>query len=234
MAALVWEEGELLLAGLDSISTWEAVIDAEPALAITLSDDEFDRALEAIANFVDLKSPFTLGHSRAVADLAAEAGRRLRLDAAEIRTLRRAALVEDLGRLGVSNAIWDKPGPLGPGEWERVRMHPYLTERMLEQSAALASLGALAVQHHERLDGSGYPRGLAGPRSHGSRASLEPPMPTSRRASPDRTVPRSRRTRPRRTCAPKRRPGAWTRMQSKPCSGRRDTGWREGARGRPG
>ncbi len=163
LAALVCEEGELLLAGLDSISTWEAVIGAEPALAITLSDDEFDRALEAIANFVDLKSPFTLGHSRAVADLAAEAGRRLRLDAEEIRTLRRAALVEDLGRLGVSNAIWDKPGSLGPGEWERVRMHPYLTERMLEQSAALASLGALAVQHHERLDGSGYPRGLAGP-----------------------------------------------------------------------
>ena len=163
LAALVCEEGELLLAGLDSISTWEAVIGAEPALAITLSDDEFDRALEAIANFVDLKSPFTLGHSRAVADLAAEAGRRLRLDEEEIRTLRRAALVEDLGRLGVSNAIWDKPGSLGPGEWERVRMHPYLTERMLEQSAALASLGALAVQHHERLDGSGYPRGLAGP-----------------------------------------------------------------------
>ncbi len=70
--------------------------------------------------------------------------------------------MHDLGRLGVSNSIWDKPGPLGPGEWERVRLHPHITERMLQQSAALAPLGAVAVQHCERLDGSGYPRGLVG------------------------------------------------------------------------
>jgi HD-GYP domain-containing protein (c-di-GMP phosphodiesterase class II) len=63
----------------------------------------------------------------------------------------------------VSNAIWDKPGPLGTGEWERVRMHPYITERMLQQSEALAPLARIAVQHRERLDGSGYPRGLQGP-----------------------------------------------------------------------
>src|SRR5262249_37716092 len=86
----------------------------------------------------------------------------LGLSGGEVRTLRRAGYVHDLGRLGVSNAIWDKPGPLGAGEWERVRMHPYLTERMLHQSEALASLGAIAVQHRERLDGSGYPRGLSG------------------------------------------------------------------------
>ena len=81
-----------------------------------------------------------------------------------MRTLRRAGLVHDFGRLGVSNAIWDKRGPLGAGEWERVRTHPYLTERMLHGSEALAPLGAIAVQHHERLDGSGYPRGLIGQR----------------------------------------------------------------------
>src|SRR6202000_2634709 len=79
-----------------------------------------------------------------------------------VRTLRRAGLVHDLGRLGISNAIWDKRGPLGTGEWERVGMHPYLTERMLHSSEALALLGAIAVQHRERLDGSGYPRGLSG------------------------------------------------------------------------
>jgi DNA-binding CsgD family transcriptional regulator len=62
----------------------------------------------------------------------------------------------------VSNSIWDRPGPLSAGEWERVRMYPYLTERMLHQSAALAPLGEIAVQHRERLDGSGYPRGLSG------------------------------------------------------------------------
>jgi HD-GYP domain-containing protein (c-di-GMP phosphodiesterase class II) len=103
-----------------------------------------------------------LGHARAVAELAAATASQLGLTEEDTRELRRAGLVHDLGRLGVSNAIWDKPGPLGVGEWERVRMHPYLTERMLHQSVALAPLAAIAVQHRERLDGSGYPRGLAG------------------------------------------------------------------------
>jgi HD-GYP domain-containing protein (c-di-GMP phosphodiesterase class II) len=147
---------------LDAAHTWNAVIDAEPTLRVTLSDDGFDRALLAIADFVDLKSPYTLGHARAVADLAAATGVQLGLPADEVDLLRRAGLVHDLGRLGVSNAIWDKPGPLGAGEWERVRLHPYLTERMLHQSAALAPLAAVAVQHRERLDGSGYPKGLSG------------------------------------------------------------------------
>jgi HD-GYP domain-containing protein (c-di-GMP phosphodiesterase class II) len=147
---------------LDAVGTWDAVIEAEPALAVVLSGERFDAALAAVASFVDLKSPYTLGHGRAVADLAAAAGPALGLGEAELRTLGRAALVQGFGRLGVSNAIWDKPGPLGAGEWERVRMHPYLTERMLHASHALAPLGALAVQQRERLDGSGYPRGLAG------------------------------------------------------------------------
>jgi DNA-binding CsgD family transcriptional regulator len=70
--------------------------------------------------------------------------------------------VHDLGRLGVSNAIWDKRGELTHSEMERVRMHPYLSERMLSFSPALIPLGQIAVQHHEHLDGSGYPRGLSG------------------------------------------------------------------------
>jgi len=80
----------------------------------------------------------------------------------EVRTVRRAALVHSFGKLGVSNAILVKPTPLGAGERERIRMVPYLTERMLRQSPALAALGAIAVQHAERLDGSGYPKGLSG------------------------------------------------------------------------
>jgi HD-GYP domain-containing protein (c-di-GMP phosphodiesterase class II) len=162
LAALLAREAETILGDLDSVETWEAVIKAEPALAVMLSGAGFDRALEVIANFVDLKSPYTLGHSRAVADLAAEAARQLGLNESDVRTLRRAGLVHDFGRLGVSNAIWDKRGPLGPGERERVRTHPYLTERMLHGSASLAPLGAIAVQHQERLDGSGFPRGLTG------------------------------------------------------------------------
>ncbi|HEX5191907.1 MAG TPA: HD domain-containing phosphohydrolase [Solirubrobacteraceae bacterium] len=151
--------GQLLAPLLDATS-WDAVIDAQPDLRRTLADSELDAALEAIADFADLKSPYTMGHSRAVADLAAEAGRRCGLAPQEVRTLRRAGLVHDLGRLGVSNTIWDKRGPLTAVERERVRLHPYLTERILSSSAVLAPLGALAAQHHERLDGSGYPRGL--------------------------------------------------------------------------
>lgn len=162
LAELVASEAEMLFAGLDSVATWEAVIGAEPALAVVLSGERFDEALVAVADFVDLKSAYTLGHARAVAGLASEAGDRLGMPAGEVRTLRRAALVHGLGRLGVSNAIWEKQGPLGAGEWERVRMHPYLTERMVRQSDALAGAGAIAVQLRERMDGSGYPRGLSG------------------------------------------------------------------------
>jgi HD-GYP domain-containing protein (c-di-GMP phosphodiesterase class II) len=161
-ASCLCDDPKAVLGDLDAIDTWDAVIGAEPALAVTLAGDRFDAALAAIGSFVDLKSPYTLGHARAVADLAGAAGAHLGLEEAERRTLRRAGLVHDLGRLGISNSIWDKPGPLGPGEWERVRLSPYLTERMLHQSEALASLGAIAVQHRERLDGSGYPRGLQG------------------------------------------------------------------------
>jgi HD-GYP domain-containing protein (c-di-GMP phosphodiesterase class II) len=162
LCTVVERDAQPLLSDLDAVSTWDAVIGAEPALAVVLSGERFDAALEAITSFVDLKSPYTLGHARAVADLAAAAAGTLGLTASEVRTLRRAGLVHDLGRLGVSNSILDKPGPLGAGEWERVRITPYLTERMLHQSESLAPLGAIAVQHRERLDGSGYPRGLSG------------------------------------------------------------------------
>jgi HD-GYP domain-containing protein (c-di-GMP phosphodiesterase class II) len=162
LADLMRADGDMVLAGLDSVSTWDAVIDAEPSLAVVLSAERFDAALEAIANFVDLKSPYFLGHARAVADLAGAAAEASGFAEPQVRTLRRAGLVHGLGRLGVSNAIWDKLGPLGAGEWERVRLNPHLTERMLHQSEALAPLGAIAGQLRERLDGSGYPRGLQG------------------------------------------------------------------------
>ena len=162
LAGLLREEAEDILAGAGTVQTWDAVIAAEPVLAMMASEDEFDSKLFAVATFVDLKSPYTLGHSAAVAELAAAAGPALDLPPGDLRLLRRAGLVLGFGRLGVSNAIWDKPGPLGPGERERVRMQPYFTERMLGQSAVLAPLGALAAQHRERLDGSGYPRGVSG------------------------------------------------------------------------
>jgi HD-GYP domain-containing protein (c-di-GMP phosphodiesterase class II)/DNA-binding CsgD family transcriptional regulator len=156
------EDAPLMFSDIDSLTTWPAVIDAEPALEIVLSDEELESALEAIADFTDLKSPWTIGHSRGVADLACAATKVYGLSDDDAKLVRRAGLLHDLGRLGVSNAIWDKRGALTAAELERVRLHPYLTERMLASSDALASVAAIAVQHHERLDGSGYPRGLSG------------------------------------------------------------------------
>jgi HD-GYP domain-containing protein (c-di-GMP phosphodiesterase class II) len=162
LAQVLCDDADAILGGLDGAPTWATVIAAEPSLAVVLRGEQVDAALLAVANFVDLKSPYTLGHARGVSDLVAAAASYLGLPADEVVTLRRAGLVHDFGRLGVSNSIWDKPGPLGAGEWERVRMHPYITERMLRQSGALSPLGEVAVQHRERLDGSGYPRGLSG------------------------------------------------------------------------
>src|SRR3954447_20525112 len=159
---LIRVDGEKVFHGISDVDAWDAVIDSEPALAGALSDDECDRALLAIARYVDLKTPYLLGHSEAVSDLATAAATQLGLAAAQVSIVRRAGLVIGFGRLGVSNAIWDKPGPLAGGEWERVRLWPYYTERMLEQSESLAPIGAVAAQHRERLDGSGYPRRLTG------------------------------------------------------------------------
>jgi len=161
---LLLSDGRALLGGLDELAAWDAVVGGEPGLAPLVSGAELDAALTAIANFVDLKSPYFLGHAQAVSALAAEAAARSGMSEAEVRLLRRAGLVHGLGRLGVSNAILDKRGPLGAGEWERVRLQPYLTERMLRQSQALAPVARIAVQHRERLDGSGYPHGLIGSR----------------------------------------------------------------------
>jgi HD-GYP domain-containing protein (c-di-GMP phosphodiesterase class II) len=162
LAELLVRDAEAIFEGLDAVGQWQSVIAEEPSLALLLSGEDFDAALAAVATTVDIKSPYWLGHAQAVADLAARAGEHLSLPEAEVRTLHRAGLVHGFGRLGVSNSIWDRSGPLGAGEWERVRMHPYLTERMLHQSEALAPLGAIAVQLRERLDGSGYPRALSG------------------------------------------------------------------------
>jgi HD-GYP domain-containing protein (c-di-GMP phosphodiesterase class II) len=127
-----------------------------------MSGVELDSALAAIADFADLKSPYTTGHSRGVAELAASAALRAGLQEPAQAELRRAGLLHDIGRLGVSNTIWDKPGALSEPEMERVRMHPYLTQRMFSRSPRLAALAEVAAAHHERLDGSGYPRALAG------------------------------------------------------------------------
>ena len=162
VADVVIEHADEIFKGLDDLQTWDAVIEAEPSLTRTLSGKQIDDALRAVADFVDLKSPYFLGHAKGLADLVAVAAIEFDLSEEDAQMLRRAALVQGLGRLGISNSIWDKRGPLGAAEWERVRLHPYLTERMVSASPPLARLGEIAAQIRERLDGSGYPKGLSG------------------------------------------------------------------------
>ncbi|MDB4979534.1 MAG: transcriptional regulator, LuxR family, partial [Myxococcales bacterium] len=137
-------------------SVWDAFLDAEPHPHRVLEDERVDDIALAFGRFVDLKSPFTLGHSTGVARLATLAAARAGTSETHTRRLARAALLHDLGRLSVPNGIWDKPGPLNHAERERVRLHAYHSERILAQAPALASLAALVAGHHERLDGSGY------------------------------------------------------------------------------
>jgi response regulator RpfG family c-di-GMP phosphodiesterase/DNA-binding CsgD family transcriptional regulator len=154
---------DVLLEGLDDTRMWEQALESEPAPVQCISGDRIDAAFGAFAAIAGLKSPWLREHCNDVAGLAEAAAWRMGLAADSVALVRRSALAEDLGSVGVSNAIWEKPGALGFGEWERVRLHPHFTERAFAQSAALAPIGLLAGAHHERLDGSGYPRGTRGP-----------------------------------------------------------------------
>jgi HD-GYP domain-containing protein (c-di-GMP phosphodiesterase class II) len=151
-----------VFAALDDAPDWQALVDAEPGLRSRLSDDALDDALEGLADFTDVRSAFRAGHSRGVAALASEAARAAGLPESDVRLTRRAGLLHDLGLHGIPASILDKPGSLTAGEFERVRLHSYYTERMLARPAALARLGTVAAAHHERLDGSGYHRGSGG------------------------------------------------------------------------
>ncbi|HEY3463010.1 MAG TPA: HD domain-containing phosphohydrolase [Gaiellaceae bacterium] len=162
LAELAVRSFDEVCAGIDDSRMWEYALESEPFPHVRLSGDGIDAGFAAFAALTGLKSPWLREHSTGVADLAEAAAWRLGLPAEAVASLRRAALAADLGRVGVSNAIWEKPGPLGFGEWERVRLHPHFTERAFAQSQALAPVGLLAGSHHERLDGSGYHRGLRG------------------------------------------------------------------------
>ncbi len=155
--------GAALMDELAASDPWQAFLEAEPGPVEYIDESDLDRVARCFADMADLKSPHTVGHSREVAELAETAARRLGLPDGEVVILRRAALLHDLGRVGVSSGIWDKEGPLTRSEWEQVRLHPYLTERILSCSSTLAPLGPIAGLHHERLDGSGYHHGVSAP-----------------------------------------------------------------------
>jgi DNA-binding CsgD family transcriptional regulator len=143
---------------LRNTEPWDAVLALEPEPHRTLAGGALDDALTAVADFIDLKSPYMNGHSRRCAELATDAARILGLADDVADAVRRAALVHDFGTTGVPNSIWDKPAPLTRAEFDRVELHPMLTEQMLRRSPGLAALNPVAATHHERCDGSGYHR----------------------------------------------------------------------------
>jgi len=140
---------------------WDAVIDLAPDAGRLLTEQELMDLLTVVGDFVDLKCPWTVGHSRAVASLASTAGAALDLDRETCTALERSGHLLDLGRMGVPNRVWRMAVP-STAQQERIRLHPYLSRRIVSRVPGLRPLGGLVGAHHERLDGSGYPHGLSG------------------------------------------------------------------------
>jgi HD-GYP domain-containing protein (c-di-GMP phosphodiesterase class II) len=141
-------------------SIWEATLAAEPGKPMFIAGDQIDVAIRAMGEYADLKSRYTHGHSAGVAALAEGAARKLRLPDGDAKALAWAGHLHDIGRMGIMVTVWDKEGALTDGEWERVRLHAYHTDRILSRAPSLAMARALAAADHERLDGSGYHRRL--------------------------------------------------------------------------
>ncbi|WP_024800096.1 HD domain-containing phosphohydrolase [Nocardia sp. BMG51109] len=162
LVALFAADADAVWDCLDVPDVLATVVHREPGVPVHIRPGDRLQLCLALAIIVDLKGRWLLGHSGHVADLAGTAAELSGMPDDERDTLRAAALLHDIGRAGVSSAIWDRPGPLGSGEWERVRLHTYWTERVLQRCPGLADLADIAAGHHERLDGSGYHRGISG------------------------------------------------------------------------
>ncbi len=160
MARLWLANSGELMAELGRESVWDEALAVEPEPHVWVQPAHLDEVCRALADFVDLKTPYTRGHSPQVAGLVETAGAELGLSAPEVTTLRRAAHVHDLGNVSIPDLVWSKRAALNPSELSRVHLHTYHTQRILTVSPALRAAGELAGQHHERIDGSGYHRGL--------------------------------------------------------------------------
>lgn len=148
---------------LNSPDIAQAILALEPPdRAIPLDDDYLDDIAAAFGQVVDSKSPYTSGHSARVALYTDMIGEAMGLSPERRRWLKRAALLHDVGKLGVSNSVLDKPDKLDRDEWDAVKLHATFTEDILSRVAAFAEMAKVAGAHHERLDGRGYPRGIVG------------------------------------------------------------------------
>ncbi len=163
LARLMSENARELMEGIDDSVTRETVLALEPEPVEFLDEGDCEAACLAIADMIDMRMPFTHGHSRAVADLAEAAARHLGLPESDVRNVRWAGLVHDIGELCVPVATWIRQGPMSPVEADTARLHPYYGERAL---SALGEPGlpaaALVSRHHECLDRSGYFRQVDG------------------------------------------------------------------------
>ncbi len=159
LAARFADDAVSLLGEVNAADPQQLVLDGEPRPVMNVAEPALVEVATVFGDLADLKTPYTHGHSREVATLARDAGERLGLSAGDLGDLEAAALLHDVGRVAVSSAVWDKPGPLSAHEWEQVRLHAYHSERILAASERLAPLASLVGGHHERCDGSGYHRG---------------------------------------------------------------------------
>jgi HD-GYP domain-containing protein (c-di-GMP phosphodiesterase class II) len=150
---------EQMMSGLDGPVDRETILAMEPLPHATLDEAECEEAYLAIADMIDMRMPFTFGHSRAVAALATAAGKRTGLPAADVRAVRWAAYTHDIGELAIPVSTWMRAGALTERENDAARLHPYHGERaLLPLGGDGKSVAALVLRHHERLDGSGYHR----------------------------------------------------------------------------
>ena len=160
VVAVVLEDPNEILGSPDEASVWDVVLGSEPGAPRLLEGAQIDDALLSAGAFADLVSPDFTGHSMAVGELAGSAAAIGGCSVEESAAIRRAGYLHDLGRIGVPFAVWQRPGKVDADGWEKIRLHAYHTERLLSRSPFLAALGSVAGCHHERLDGSGYHRGL--------------------------------------------------------------------------
>ncbi len=162
-AACGFEHDTQLWRDLSNLETARAlVLRLEPGEEIFADSARQTKVCEGFASIIDAKSPWTHFHSQGVTKAAVGVARLMGLDESEIVTIRRAALLHDIGKLGVSNEILDKPSKLTDAEFAIVKRHPYYTQRILEQISSFQELAQIAGAHHERLNGSGYHLGVSG------------------------------------------------------------------------
>lgn len=154
--------GEPLFAGLDAALDWATVLAADPTPKSLLDARALDDACEVIADYADIKSPRLLEHSKRVSQIACAAAERLHLPAGDVALLRRAGWLHDIGKVGLSAAFWHRNSPPAQREIAAAQLHAIHARTVLAAPRSLRALGDVAVLHHERADGSGFPSGLKG------------------------------------------------------------------------